>query len=316
MNQPIRMGIIGCGHAGLLHAQAIRKLNHLFSLVAIADINLKTTANAKERVYQDYLRLLSDPEVDAISICTRPCDHYNQAFTALRTTRKHVLVEKPPAFEIGQCQELAQLAKEKDVSLYLSHHTAMIPAVAAARELLAGRKVTRVDALHLDQAGKLHAPTKWTFDPMISGGGALMDCGINIMSAVMEVVPAVPFIPTRVRLSGPSTLKVETRVEADFRLGDGGFGHLTMDWESPVNVRRICFTMSDGEIITIDTVRGRLFRDGAVVPGFEQSTNSLTEEYPLVYQDFARHIANGRSYVNTRPLQFVLEAYNLAKRTR
>jgi len=53
-----------------------------------------------------------------------------------------------------------------------------------------------------------------------------------------------------------------------------------------------------------------------VVPGFEQSTNSLTEEYPLVYQDFARHIANGRSYVNTRPLQFVLEAYNLAKRTR
>jgi len=143
-----------------------------------------------------------------------------------------------------------------------------------------------------------------------------MDCGINIMSAVMASLPTAEFTPTRVKLAGPPTLLVETKVEVDFGFGNSGSGHLTMDWEHPTNIRRIRFIVSDGEVVTIDTVRGRLFRDGVVVQGFENSTNSLSQEYLEVYTDFARHIRTRQSRINVRPLQFVLDAYSQAQRTR
>ena len=313
MKKPINVGIIGYGSCGRLHAEVIQKLSSIFFLVAIADID-SVAAPEGARIYSDYRELLADPGVDAISICTYPNLHYEQTLAALNSEiYRDVLVEKPPVLEVGQCRELGNLALTRGVVLYFAHHTSMIPPVAAARQLLAGREVVGIEALYMDNALGWHSPDKWIFKVSTAGGGVLMDCGINIMSAVMGVLPEARFTPTRVKVSSAPSVDVETQAEVDFSFGTRGSGHLTMDWEYPKNIRRIRFTTSDGETVTIDIVRGRLYCDGRVAFGFENSDNNLSMEYPLVYQDFADHIARRESNTNTQPLRFILDTYNKIK---
>ena len=62
------------------------------------------------------------PEVTAVALCTTPQVRYDIARFALQQGR-HVLLEKPPGVTVSEVLQLADLAKQRNVTLFAAWHS-------------------------------------------------------------------------------------------------------------------------------------------------------------------------------------------------
>jgi predicted dehydrogenase len=118
MAEQLGIGIIGAGGISHSHALAYRSSMNRDAarVVAIADIDEKTARERAdqygiEHVFTDWRELLAHPAVDAVSVCTPPFLHVEQASTALRAG-KHVLCEKPVSPTLAALDEIAAAERE------------------------------------------------------------------------------------------------------------------------------------------------------------------------------------------------------------
>jgi len=106
----IRLGIIGCGRVA--EERHFPVLQHLpdIQVVAVADIDtdrLYFIANRygiKQR-FSDYRALLDRADVDAVGVLTPTASHAEIGLAALEAG-KHVLIEKPLALNLAECDRL------------------------------------------------------------------------------------------------------------------------------------------------------------------------------------------------------------------
>ena len=112
----LKVAIIGAGGISVAHIEAFLKFPDRCQIVAIADIySDKAEARINEfqlsaKVVQDYKELLND-DIDLVSVCTPPYTHAPIAIDFLRAG-KHVLVEKPMASSLKECDEMNAAAQE------------------------------------------------------------------------------------------------------------------------------------------------------------------------------------------------------------
>ena len=132
----IGVGVVGLGVMGKAHVSAYRAAREAgfpCRLVAVADRNPKKLAGDLDAVsniktddasglafdprevkgYCDALSLFHDPNVDAVSICTRTETHVALAIAAL-AAGKHVLLEKPIALRAAEIRPLVLAAASTD----------------------------------------------------------------------------------------------------------------------------------------------------------------------------------------------------------
>lgn len=96
----LRMGVIGLGWFGEIHAETIAGIPEI-ELAALCTRTPERLAEMGEKfgvrkLYRDYHDMLADPEIDAVSICTMWDQHREPAIAALQAG-KHVFLEKPIA---------------------------------------------------------------------------------------------------------------------------------------------------------------------------------------------------------------------------
>lgn len=96
----IKLGIIGAGRIGKVHAESITKYVANAEVKAIADpfMNEATKEWAKglgiQNTYNDYNEVLNDPEIAAVLVCSSTNTHSQISIEALKAG-KHVFCEKP-----------------------------------------------------------------------------------------------------------------------------------------------------------------------------------------------------------------------------
>ena len=98
MSDKVRIGIIGVGTIGSVHATNYEKVENA-EVVALCDIlpdrlAEKAKTHNVAKTYADFNDLLADPEIDAVSVCTPNDMHAPIAIAALKAG-KHVMLEKP-----------------------------------------------------------------------------------------------------------------------------------------------------------------------------------------------------------------------------
>ncbi|WP_438351934.1 Gfo/Idh/MocA family protein [Paenibacillus sp. FA6] len=112
----LKVAIIGSGGISVAHIEAFLKFPDRCQIVAIADIySDKAEARSNEfqlsaKVVKDYKELLND-DIDLVSVCTPPYTHAPIAIDFLRAG-KNVLVEKPMASSLKECDEMNTAARE------------------------------------------------------------------------------------------------------------------------------------------------------------------------------------------------------------
>jgi myo-inositol 2-dehydrogenase/D-chiro-inositol 1-dehydrogenase len=120
----VRFGLIGYGAWGSHHARAIAATAGA-ELVAIAARSAKTRATAQTdhptaHVYADYRTLLQCDQLDVVDVVLPTYLHYEAAKAVLESGR-HLLLEKPMALRLAECEELISLAQARGKCLAIGH---------------------------------------------------------------------------------------------------------------------------------------------------------------------------------------------------
>jgi predicted dehydrogenase len=182
---PLRVGLIGAGFIGKMRAQAMAKMPEIFRLTAVADARedlASALAGAGAKSYTDPLALADDPEVEAVVLSTPPSSHSTLGLPCLRAG-KHLLVEKPLASTVRECEELVDAAEKAGVCLATGFTLRQTPAAKLAKQLVAEGAIGELDhirAFHGHKGGKDFGPA-WITDRSMTGGGTLMDNGIHMI---------------------------------------------------------------------------------------------------------------------------------------
>ena len=116
MAKKIRTGVVGTG-MGRYHMEAFAKQDDV-ELVAICDLNKPEAEEfaelygvAKKKVFTDYRKMFSLPEIDAVGIATPNHLHAPMTIDALRKG-KHVLIEKPMALNPKEAKAMVAAARK------------------------------------------------------------------------------------------------------------------------------------------------------------------------------------------------------------
>jgi UDP-N-acetylglucosamine 3-dehydrogenase len=125
---PVGIAVIGAGYWGrkvMREVQAIAREDSSVALRYVVD-DSPTALDQCRREFGpsdyrlDYHTLLSDPELQAVHICT-PNDSHFEVASAFIKAGKNVLVEKPLTLKSSEAYQLVQLAQDNKVVLCVGH---------------------------------------------------------------------------------------------------------------------------------------------------------------------------------------------------
>ena len=180
----VKAGVIGTGFIGPVHVEALRRLGNI-EVVALADINQEVAdEKAAELIipfaYGDYKKIIEDPEIDAVHICTPNNLHYKMAKEAL-LAGKHVVCEKPLAMKSSEAEELVKLAKEKNLAAAVHLNVRFYPLIHQAKRMVENGDIGTIFAINGSyQQDWLFLDTdyNWRLEPQYSGDSrAIADIG-------------------------------------------------------------------------------------------------------------------------------------------
>jgi phthalate 4,5-cis-dihydrodiol dehydrogenase len=178
----INVGIIGAGFWGEKHADAIQQLPGV-RLVASNRTNSAALQSFTDkyggRGYTRYQDLLKDKEVEAVVITT-PHHLHTQILVEAAQAGKHILLEKPMAPNLEECDRMIQAAREHSVTFMVGHTNHFVPVYMTVKRLLEsgefGDPVMIVDRT----LKRWWAPNRrdWHLDRDL-GGGMWMTIGVH-----------------------------------------------------------------------------------------------------------------------------------------
>ncbi len=199
MNRKLRLAIIGAGHiAQVVHIPELRK----FSGVEIAGICDITASKAKwvankyniAHFSGDPETYFKDPEIDAVIICTPTHTHYELTVSAL-SAGKHVLVEKPMARTYEEALAMQRAAEKYDRKLMVGMNVRFRRDAITLKSFVDGRELgdlLYVKAGWLNQRDLSQTDESWFYDAEKSGGGVMMDLGIQMLDVGWWLLGNIP----------------------------------------------------------------------------------------------------------------------------
>ncbi|MDR0668621.1 MAG: Gfo/Idh/MocA family oxidoreductase [Treponema sp.] len=113
----LNVAVIGTGNISPAHIGAYLSFPERCRITHLVDIYPEKAEQKKNDfkldagVHSDYRRIVDDPEIDLVSICTPPYLHAEMAAAFLKAG-KNVIVEKPMAASLEECDAVLRVAKE------------------------------------------------------------------------------------------------------------------------------------------------------------------------------------------------------------
>lgn len=248
MKPTLGIGMIGYKFMGKAHSNAYRQINQFFDLPY--HTRLKTIVGrdahkvAKmadrwgwEESTTDWRRVVDDPEIRIVDICSPNNTHHEIALAAIEAG-KVVACEKPLAMNGKQAREMADAARARGNINTVWFNYRRVPAIAFARQLIdEGRigKVFHFRALYLqDWTLDPSVPLLWRMDKDVAGSGVTGDLHshiVDLSNYLAGEITAVAgtsriFVAERERPDG-GTAPVEIEDASIFvaRYAGGAIGH-------------------------------------------------------------------------------------------
>ena len=175
----MRTAIVGLGEIGRHHLAAIRAAEAT-SLAAVCDLDLglaERSAAGEVPHYDDVGRMLEAERPQALCVCLPHSLHREVGLRAIEAGC-HVVVEKPVALDLAECDELEAAAIAAGVTVGVSHNQLFYEPHRRLAELLSGGELGALRTLYarLWIGGRYGG---WRERPEIVGGGLLMDAGVH-----------------------------------------------------------------------------------------------------------------------------------------
>ena len=197
MEKKLGFGIIGCGFISFHHAQSILHTEGAY-LVGATDVNEQNAENFCRKFgvthFKSTEEMLYSGKIDIVCICTPSDFHAHNALEAIEAG-KHVLVEKPLALNVEDCELLISEAKKRGVKASVVsqcrfHNTSRVLKNLVADGRL-GRIVTADLTMKYYRSPEYYLESPWRGTWKHDGGGALMNQGIHGIDILLSVMGKV-----------------------------------------------------------------------------------------------------------------------------
>ncbi len=234
----MKYAVIGVGNMGKNHARTIYEMRET-ELVAVADENMEVAepiaALYKCCVFDNYVSLLEQCDVTAVSICVPTSMHTEVAMECMRHG-KHILLEKPIAPTVEEGLQLQRYAKEVGVQLLVGHIERFNPVVLKTKELLDKGEIGKVVSIMARRVG--------VFPPQIKDANIAVDMAIHDLDIVSYLLGEQP-IDVMSHKRRNHIMHREDSVEFFLRYPSAS-AYVQSNWITPVKIRKLNITGTEG----------------------------------------------------------------------
>lgn len=226
----MKIGIIGAGAIGKKHADAIRAAGDEVAWVVDTNTELGEALAAEHDAQHSLAAdpLWADDSVDAVIVGVPNWLHAPLAIESLRAG-KDVLVEKPMALNLAECEQIAAVVDETQRLLQIGFVHRFTSVAVKSKEIIDAGKLGDIyyaqALLHLRRG--VPGLGRWFTDKKLSGGGTLIDVGVHLIDLSLHL------------LGFPEVREVTGQTFSNFgvRMGDYHFEEM---WSGPPNLEGKC----------------------------------------------------------------------------
>jgi UDP-N-acetyl-2-amino-2-deoxyglucuronate dehydrogenase len=324
----LRTALIGCGKVGHIHAQALRRLPES-DFVAVCDAQAERAQGFAERYhvrpYTDAPTMFRDAAVQALLIAT-PHPLHAAPTLAAANAGIHVLVEKPLAASLADCDAMLSAARRNGVCLAVISQRRLYEPVQRMKAAIEAGKIGR-PALGVftmyswrDEAYYRSDPWRGKWDT--EGGGVLVNQSPHQLDLLQWFMGEIEEVGGYWANVNHPTIEVEDTAVATLRFKNGGLGAIiTSVAQKPGIYTKVQIHGSNGASVGVQTDTGATFVagvSGIAEPPFNDVWTIPGEEHLLPQwqaEDRARfRQVDGTTHYHTLQIQDFLQAI-LAKRS-
>ena len=165
--------LIGCGRAGMIHAQNYKNKIPSASITAVVDALAQAAQDAAaelgiSKCYTDYHDILTDDSINAV-IVVAPTNLHKQIVVDCANAGKHIFCEKPMAMTVEECDEMIEACRRNGVKLQIGFMRRFDASFREAKRLLDEGAIGDLVQVHSCTRGP-SKPHPWMLDIKKSNG--------------------------------------------------------------------------------------------------------------------------------------------------
>lgn len=193
-DKELKVGLIGCGGIGAVHARCWMVYGQNIKLVAIADNNVERVQKIADecgaKIYKNGFTLLEQEELDVVDICLPTFLHAEYALKAMDCV-KNVIVEKPICLKEEEAKQLLEKQKQTGALIQVAHVVRFMDDYQYLKELVDSGTYGKVIAGNFKRISP--RPT-WMkgHDDMDRTGGMALDLHIHDVDYIRYLMGGEP----------------------------------------------------------------------------------------------------------------------------
>jgi predicted dehydrogenase len=282
----MKLGLIGTGSIAGAHLKAALQIPNRVSFVALADPNEANRQRQSARfniarTHADPAELLAAPDIEGVVICT-PHDTHADLARRCFAAGKHVLVEKPMACSLAECDTMLAAANVVGKTLMVAQCQRYDPAYRGLKGVLERGELGTVRAVRIEamQNAAAFVPAgHWYLDGQRAGGGIVISVAIHKVDLLRYLLGDVARVTALCRTINPMFRNgAEDYAVATLEFTSGVIGQLFATWSAfrlPYSENLMIFGDDDAvhALPPTETQMGPAFvasrqRTPAAAPGF------------------------------------------------
>ena len=323
----VRTGLIGCGKVGQIHAAALAGLAEA-DLVAVCDASAERAracaARYGVRAFTDVSALLESAAPEAVLIGTPHPLHAAPTLLAARAG-VHVLVEKPMAASLADCDAMLAATRKAGVRLGVISQRRCYEPVRRMKQAIdegrIGRPVLGVFSMYSWRDPSYYESDPWRGKWATEGGGVLVNQSPHQLDLLQWFLGAIDEVSGCWANLNHPYVEVEDTALAMIRFKSGALGSVVTSLsQKPGLYTRVHVHGSNGASVGVETDRGATFVAGvseiaepplndlwtvpgeeALLAGFQaedrsrfRQVNATTHYHALQIRDFLGAVLEGR----------------------
>jgi myo-inositol 2-dehydrogenase/D-chiro-inositol 1-dehydrogenase len=171
MKGKINLGLVGAGRIGRVHAENLAYRLPQARLAAVSDVILEAAQKLAAdfqvgAVHQDYRRILEDPSIEAVVICSST-DSHAQIMEEAADAGKQIFCEKPIALDLARIDRALAAVDRAKVKLQIGFNRRFDPNFKRVRDAVAAGEIGEPHILRITSRDPQPPPLAYV---KVSGG--------------------------------------------------------------------------------------------------------------------------------------------------
>ncbi len=191
--------------------------------------------------YDTYDRIADNPDIDAVYIVLPNNMHAEYTIRAHKAG-KHVLVEKPMANTVKECDSMIAAATAANRHLAVAYRLRFEPYTQAMIKMARDKDLGKTKVILCEAGFNIGNPEQWRLNKVMGGGGSMMDIGIYAVNAARYLAgeePTEVYAMEYTTPGDPRFKEVEETITFQLRFPSGTLANCVSSYGTPLNRFRV-----------------------------------------------------------------------------